>query len=95
MSRRTNQCLELVCVIAVANGPTQSGCQEPWAGKALSGPCVAHSLCRGVHSKQLVFRIRELLEYGHHTRDRWEGEGRERAISSTVGQGTQASGQSR
>lgn len=30
----------------------------------------------GAHSKQLVFRIRELLEYGHHTRDRW---GRSRA----------------
>lgn len=44
----------------------------------------------GVHSKQLIFRIRVLLEYGHHTRVRGEDrKGREQPLSA-VSQAGQA-----
>lgn len=55
-----------------------------WAGRRLLGPA-ARSLCRRAHSKQLIFRIRDLLEYGHHTRDAKREQANQRCQSEQYG----------
>lgn len=80
-------------MIAIVDGQARCGRSRGLGTKAPSGPC-GSSIVRRVHSKQLIFRIRVLLEYGHHTRVGGEDrKGREQPLSA-VSQAGQALNQS-
>lgn len=69
-------------MIAVVDGQARCGRSRGLGRKAPSRPC-GSSIVRQVHSKQLIFRIRVLLEYGHHTRVGGEDrKGREQPLSA-------------